>query len=1846
MDAAPHNLGLLALLDEALGTTATPGLTPYDDGGGGGVDGGPTDDNAPPAARSTASRARPRSSRRSLSRASRLLSPRGSLRAPVDAAAGVPHPHPPPAAAARVEARLQAYERQWAAFRGAQAAAQGRLPGSLVVARADGWRDTQAVRDGVGAALVRRIGCGRGVSECPASAAGLTTHTHTMLPRPTPHSPPQKRELLGLLAEHAPDVTVATETWAAGLRATAGSTLMASRQRDGAATAATTSTARGGFGGPASLSATRYVRIGGEASPLWAPLPDTAAKRGRLFAGMSLGEMRALRRTLLRQLGWNDGGSSEGGGGAGADAVAVGDADAADPSDTHTRPLGAAAAGFPSLAHSYREGAAAAAGGGADAAAPSSNDCDVLRPLLADEYAAAAAATRARRRQSSAATTTARTHLRESDGAALGTQTLGAGSDVGDHYYTDDCEHTGLLKSPLPAAADSHAVAVVTDAATSRALQRALASCSQLQPSSQQLPSLPGAHAHVQVVADATTVAGAAVGAAWADGVLLPPQSQAVAVADGGNGAGEDAGDVICVGLRVTLRAGDDAGASSSVSGGCGSTATLRVANTGKLLLCYALRPQQQGGAVGAGGCDSGSAFTAEAGAGLVLPGGVADVTLAFAASARGDGCGGDVTVGGDAPLPVVVRETWRLTTLPPLACLCSSGSGDSSGGVPVAVTGLRAPRPRRTMSTAAPFDSPPAVPDADARVEQAAADADAAAALQAAVDAVAAAQAAAASDEAGDEAARARTFARLNPGLTYRRPDWDALAALSAQSAAAAGAATPPLPLPHADWGGSVRRLQAMVSGVGALASAAPSLPTVPPEPECAPQPAAGIADAALPRDWLAVADAIIARVVVEAGVPVVPTALPPRPSQPQLHPQPPSRFSLLDVDVRGRVVLLDTDADALPAPLLAEAAAAAASAAGTPLGDAAAPSPAASPPPPLQAVLSAPQVQRALPSLQLTLARGAAAVVLPVYVGRSSDGDGAYAGLAAALSSARVGRRQATHPVALLAAGGGDSDRGDGSPVPVYCDGRRAVSSVDGGGAPTPLAAAVAACIGSSFPASLADDVRALATACWSVGVPVPIVVATVPLSAVPGVPASPLPALAALGVPPLLRGRLPQLACWAPWEVAAWLQQGVGRRAPPALLVYAAETAGGNDSAACGSGSYWDGYARHAGEAGVDGAALAAAAAAAATAADNDVSARAPLTALLAALRLAPSAQPVHARVLLDALAALHLAAAEEVAIQAPLAQTPSPHESPGTQGGAVSCSIDSAASRAPIAALQPMTAVWRAAYTRAARDAAALAALGAAADVIVDDSSGAVGLPPGVVPRRPRLLLARARAVAVSVAAACAGPPPSSQRLPTVATLEERTAVAAATIQSAARAWRARRHVAAVRAARAAELAQLAADSTAVAGLGGALLVPPDRWARTTRTGLEAFGLPRSARRMPPVEAPGRHHWARRTCTRARLPAVCATVAGLSLAGAGAGAAAAALWARRGRGSGSGGCCDGGRGRLIAVVGGGGGSTPGSLAAATARLAAYVRDGPNAVVLTGLLGAAWAAHVTLPAAYRGPPPPPQPQEAAAAAAAAVVPAPPLPPSSQAAAPAGLGKKAAAAATGQPQKRGGGGGGGGAAGSMVQQAAPVPPPAAPPPPSQPLPPPPPIDELAASTAGVAAAVRAVLGRVGDGVPPREWAAVGDVLRGIAAAASTAGVTVVAPCDWVMAAAPLDGGTSLPPPRTCVSSLDAPLQPCDGGAAPVDIGPASVAAAVAAIRDEAATAAAAPTSDGAAAAAPAVTIVVHGPAGAVPAPGGAAGCDDAGTVALLAAVAGAGRGGGGDAGGTRAGLWYRDSI
>ena len=150
------DLGLLALLDEALGVASVPGLTPYDNGGVG-ADGGAADD--PPAARSTAPRARPRSSRRSLSRASRLLSPRGLLGAPFDSTTGVGvgadalQQPPPPAAAARVEARLQAYERQWAAFRRAQAAAQGRPPGALVVSRADGWRDTQAVR---GRSCVRR----------------------------------------------------------------------------------------------------------------------------------------------------------------------------------------------------------------------------------------------------------------------------------------------------------------------------------------------------------------------------------------------------------------------------------------------------------------------------------------------------------------------------------------------------------------------------------------------------------------------------------------------------------------------------------------------------------------------------------------------------------------------------------------------------------------------------------------------------------------------------------------------------------------------------------------------------------------------------------------------------------------------------------------------------------------------------------------------------------------------------------------------------------------------------------------------------------------------------------------------------------------------------------------------------------------------------------------------------------------------------------------------------------------------------------------------------------------------------------------------------------------------------------------------------------------------------------------------------------------------------------------------------------------------------------------------------------------------------------------------------------
>ena len=135
----------------------------------------------------------------------------------------------------------------------------------------------------------------------------------------------QKLELLELLAEREPDITVATETWVSTLRAPTSTLSKQARQPS------SSSLQQPGFDG------TRFVRIGSELSPLWMPLKDPAAKRRRLFGGMTPQEMKELRQQILADLKLED---------------SERPADDKKPSP---------AANFPSLEASYRIGSDAAA---------------------------------------------------------------------------------------------------------------------------------------------------------------------------------------------------------------------------------------------------------------------------------------------------------------------------------------------------------------------------------------------------------------------------------------------------------------------------------------------------------------------------------------------------------------------------------------------------------------------------------------------------------------------------------------------------------------------------------------------------------------------------------------------------------------------------------------------------------------------------------------------------------------------------------------------------------------------------------------------------------------------------------------------------------------------------------------------------------------------------------------------------------------------------------------------------------------------------------------------------------------------------------------------------------------------------------------------------------------------------------------------------------------------------------------------------------------------------------------------------------------------------------------------
>lgn len=517
----------------------------------------------------------------------------------------------------------------------------------------------------------------------------------------------------------------------------------------------------------------RYVRVGGDASPLWAPLPDAAARRVAVL-GDALGSpaaMGALRARLLRELGWSNGrGGSGSGGGAGEGCELW-------PPPVPPRGGGGgggpdASTAFPSLQASYRAGEAAAwaraeaavqgrrppppPGSDAGEAGAADTTPERLGALVEAEYAAAAAAAAA--------------ELGTPRGSSTGREGSGAQAPCGGAGATAASEAAEAAgRTPTASAPPS--------LCAHRALQAAIAE-GRLQggwgagagavaalphpPHSLTPPPLTcvhaeGAHVHVQALGSP----GAGGGAAWADGALLP----ALWGDNGGCGGG---GDVVVEGEDAAQGGGEppaqpppaahgrewpvlllrDAAAAPSppppppptsppaVAAAPPVRGGLRVVNTGATVLCFRWEPT--------GGAPCGFSLSGPGAAGVLLPGESAIASLAFDSDA----------------LPPQSRggyhaASWVLVTAPPLA-----------GGSPPPRVGARAlvplPRPAQRQHQQQPPDAASGGDAVDRRIEAARrrAEEDAAAAA-------AAARAAAAAARRGAEArARARTFARLHPGL------------------------------------------------------------------------------------------------------------------------------------------------------------------------------------------------------------------------------------------------------------------------------------------------------------------------------------------------------------------------------------------------------------------------------------------------------------------------------------------------------------------------------------------------------------------------------------------------------------------------------------------------------------------------------------------------------------------------------------------------------------------------------------------------------------------------------------------------------------------------------------------------------------------------------------------------------------------------------------------------------------------------------------------------------------------------------------------------------------------------
>jgi hypothetical protein len=161
----------------------------------------------------------------------------------------------------------------------------------------------------------------------------------------------------------------------------------------------------------------------------------------------------------------------------------------------------------------------------------------------------------------------------------------------------------------------------------------------------------PGPHVHVQVVSDANTKPNVDFGAAITPNGVLPPllMSSPVVAASASFGASWG-------GSSTSPVAADTPQAMVACPVGGSASLTLRVANVGTTVLYFELRgapasPHRPTRVATAGGVDPGGSFSCGPGrTGKLLPGGVADVTLHFSATAPG-----------------VYRELWSLRTSPAL---------------------------------------------------------------------------------------------------------------------------------------------------------------------------------------------------------------------------------------------------------------------------------------------------------------------------------------------------------------------------------------------------------------------------------------------------------------------------------------------------------------------------------------------------------------------------------------------------------------------------------------------------------------------------------------------------------------------------------------------------------------------------------------------------------------------------------------------------------------------------------------------------------------------------------------------------------------------------------------------------------------------------------------------------------------------------------------------------------------------------------------------------------------------------------------------------------------------------